>query len=341
MVTWEVIKTQIVIVNMNRLYKRPMFRRGGSAEGGITSGLGRPGYAKDGAVKELTTRDRMLQAVGATPRGQNFNDFLINFGLDLGSRSPQGNILQTAAASAKDPYSKFAKANQSEQNLLRQVGLEAEGIDIKNEQDIASTLADQKFKGSQLDKKIQAEIDLQEIAKGDSLQAQIDNEIATLLDPQNSVYNNYNTAKNAATWKYKTSTEYKDRNLGGLLSSKQSAEPKERNKKAKALGRKNGRGTIVYDPFMNIVYEVGKNEENDWVFLEVVTGDAPTRTGISTVDNPIEKTIYEKMTGKKAKPYTYEDMQKNTDETTQKIVDTITTPVDLQNIDTSNIRKYR
>ena len=47
------------------------------------------------------------------------------------------------------------------------------------------------------------------------------------------------------------------------------------------------------------------------------------------------------MTGKKAKPYTYEDMQKNTDETTQKIVDTITTPVDLQNIDTSNIRKYR
>ena len=69
--------------------------------------------------------------------------------------------------------------------------------------------------------------------------------------------------------------------------------------------------------------------------------NAPTRTGISTLDNPIEKTIYEKMTGKKAKPYTYEDMQKNTDETTQKIVDTITTPVDLQNIDTSNIRKYR
>ena len=37
---------------MNRLYKRPMFRRGGSAEGGITSGLQSPrqGYAEPGTV---------------------------------------------------------------------------------------------------------------------------------------------------------------------------------------------------------------------------------------------------------------------------------------------------
>ena len=38
-----------------------MFRKGGSAEGGITSGLGRPGYAEDGAVKELTTEEKILQ----------------------------------------------------------------------------------------------------------------------------------------------------------------------------------------------------------------------------------------------------------------------------------------
>ena len=38
---------------MNNLYKRPMFRKGGSAEGGITSGLQapRPGYRWTGAMR--------------------------------------------------------------------------------------------------------------------------------------------------------------------------------------------------------------------------------------------------------------------------------------------------
>ena len=41
----------------NNLYKRPMFRKGGSAEGGITSGLKRQGYAM---VLELL--NKMIQA---------------------------------------------------------------------------------------------------------------------------------------------------------------------------------------------------------------------------------------------------------------------------------------
>ena len=95
---------------MNRLYKRPMFRRGGSTGGGITSGLQRPGY---NVGKRVT--DVMGEMRSAMPRRnsrQNFNNFLIDFGLDLGSRSPQGNILQTAAASAKDPFKTYT-ANQA------------------------------------------------------------------------------------------------------------------------------------------------------------------------------------------------------------------------------------
>ena len=127
---------------MNNLYKRPMFRKGGSAEGGITSGLGRPGYAENGSVEELTTKEKLLQSMGAQPSKQNFNDFLINFGLNMASNAPSGNIFQTAAAQAKDPYADFSKANQAEQNLLRQVGLEAGTIDLKteNEKDAAKAL---------------------------------------------------------------------------------------------------------------------------------------------------------------------------------------------------------
>ena len=321
---------------MNRLYKRPMFRRGGSAEGGITSGLGRPGYAKDGAVKELTTRDRMLQAVGATPRGQNFNDFLINFGLDLGSRSPQGNILQTAAASAKDPYSKFAKANQAEQNLLRQVGLEAEGIDIKNEQNIASTLADQQFKGSQLDKNIQAQKDLYELQQGENLTALIKQRAQESI--AEGKFNNYNAATNEATWTYKTSEEYKDRVIGGVITEKQSNSAKTQAKFAKDQGKKNGVGKIYYDPYKNQVLEIAI--VNSEYILRPVGGTEVVDTTTAVVEDK-DKSFYEQMTGKESKPYTYEDYKKSTDETTQKIIDTVTIPVDLQDIDTSNIRKYR
>ncbi len=39
---------------MNNLYKRPMFRKGGSAEGGITSGLQSPrqGYDNGGTSRQ-------------------------------------------------------------------------------------------------------------------------------------------------------------------------------------------------------------------------------------------------------------------------------------------------
>ena len=44
-ISWDLIETEQI--NMNNLYKRPMFRKGGSAQGGITSGLQAPrqGYA--------------------------------------------------------------------------------------------------------------------------------------------------------------------------------------------------------------------------------------------------------------------------------------------------------
>ena len=38
---------------MNKIMKRPMFRKGGSAGEGITSGLQRPGYANGKTVEEI------------------------------------------------------------------------------------------------------------------------------------------------------------------------------------------------------------------------------------------------------------------------------------------------
>ena len=111
---------------MNRTLKRPMFRMGGSAAEGITSGLDKP---KRGLVDEpgkysqppldlpdlLTkTREQMTpeniaayQPFMQRPQGEALNRFLINFGLDLASRPPTGRgfsgLIGTAASAAKAP----------------------------------------------------------------------------------------------------------------------------------------------------------------------------------------------------------------------------------------------
>lgn len=104
-----------------------MFRKGGSTGEGITSGLQSPrqGYNtnEDNTVKQndlskVKFRDANLQQLLDMSKQYGFKappmapdnslrDFKIDFGLDLVSRSPSGNIFQTAGQSAKEPFSNF------------------------------------------------------------------------------------------------------------------------------------------------------------------------------------------------------------------------------------------
>ena len=91
---------------MNRILKRPMFRKGGSTNG-IMTGLERPGYQVGGLTEEdlmgLAKTSSNIAKEMYPQRPVDINKFLINFGLDLVSRSPQGGLLSTAATAAKAP----------------------------------------------------------------------------------------------------------------------------------------------------------------------------------------------------------------------------------------------
>jgi len=109
---------------MSRFLHRPMFRRGGSAGEGITSGL-RQGYNRGRVVNpggyqgdEEFNLNKYITEAPELPKSQSRSDFLINFGLDLATRSPQGNILQTAAASAREPFKQFQQQT-SQEDLLK------------------------------------------------------------------------------------------------------------------------------------------------------------------------------------------------------------------------------
>ena len=110
-----------------------MFRKGGSAEGGITSGL-RQGYntnqdnlVQQNDLSKINLKDMNMQQIQnlansfyperRDPRpSRRFNDFLINFGLDIATRPASGNIFSDIAASAKDPFSQF-QATRTAENL--------------------------------------------------------------------------------------------------------------------------------------------------------------------------------------------------------------------------------
>ena len=96
----------------NRILRRPMFRMGGSANEGITSGLDKPrqGYSIGDTVR--AQRDVINQLA---PRSNtSFNDFLINTGLDLASRPASGNIFAQVATSAKEPFQQMQQQKATE-----------------------------------------------------------------------------------------------------------------------------------------------------------------------------------------------------------------------------------
>jgi len=102
-----------------------MFRLGGPANEGITSGLGRQGYATAGSVEDVQRRKELLRAgVGQAP-DRSLSEFMIDFGLDIASREPSGSIFSTAAAAAKEPFQKYKASKAARTGFEQQIGLSA------------------------------------------------------------------------------------------------------------------------------------------------------------------------------------------------------------------------
>jgi len=114
---------------MNRILKRPMFRRGGSAGTGITSGLDKPRqeYSIGNRVTEgidpyISDVEKVFQARDVVPNFGGLTPgtlpgFLTSFGLNLASATPTGTgfggLIATAAGAAKEPFKDFTQAQMA------------------------------------------------------------------------------------------------------------------------------------------------------------------------------------------------------------------------------------
>ena len=151
---------------MNRILKRPMFRMGGSTREEFNKGIitdlekryvkeeeekangGRIGYDNGGGVEPINRSESIRRRVGTyrdlydeLPNVQSplasgsLNNFLINFGLDLASRSPQGGLISTAALSAKKPFEQFQTSVTQEDAEQRALNRAILGDAIEAESD--------------------------------------------------------------------------------------------------------------------------------------------------------------------------------------------------------------
>ena len=134
---------------MNRTLKRPMFRIGGSAGTGITSGLDKPRarYANG------TTLERLQKATDAVPNNRNLSQFLTTFGLDLLSRPPSGGFFSTVAQAAQQPTQTLFDNLNRERELQRQLALSAEQSDIEFEREKELAEIERKNKREAIEKK--------------------------------------------------------------------------------------------------------------------------------------------------------------------------------------------
>jgi hypothetical protein len=125
---------------MNRILKRPMFRIGGSTGTGITSGLDKP--------QQMAKGGRIGYANGTMPNFQfgGLPGFLTQFGLNLLSTPPQGNIFSTAATAARDPF-----------NMLQ--AQQTTALKTASDRAFARELAaeEREFEEGQLEKKLAAQ----------------------------------------------------------------------------------------------------------------------------------------------------------------------------------------
>ena len=102
---------------MSRVLKRPMFKMGGSTENvGIMNGM-RNRFENGGSVEEVLKELDKRAPAPSFDRSQ----FLTDFGLNLLATPPQGNIFQTAAVAARDPFARFQQNRAASAANRRQI----------------------------------------------------------------------------------------------------------------------------------------------------------------------------------------------------------------------------
>ena len=216
---------------MNRILKRPMFRRGGSADG-ITSGL-------DQKPRQEYSRGTMPDfQLGGVP------GFLTGFGLNLLAEPPRGNIFQTAALAARDPFNQLQKFQTAQ--AIRDEDIAREDKKLAEGRAFTESMTDKEIdaKAAETDKLIESRERIAAMRADDKLSVQ---ELAKsyLGDYDGDLNKATNKARFFLEVRPKLKEEVGDTQIGGIIEFDPTDDPKAA--KRFAQQNKNKIGKVFYN----------------------------------------------------------------------------------------------
>jgi hypothetical protein len=145
---------------MSRVFRRPMFRKGGNVGEGIMTGI-RDNYENGGAAERIT---KAMQSV-PTQSFDPLTQFLIQGGLNLASQPSTGGVLSDIATAAKEPTAQLFQGLSERDKLAREIAVAGAQLDIEQDlklqemqQQANLKLLEQQFKAAEGDRDRQNKI---------------------------------------------------------------------------------------------------------------------------------------------------------------------------------------
>ena len=116
---------------MSRIFKRPMFRKGGTTGGGIMDNVVERGqYAESNAkdIKGLSISDKinLVESLGGpdTGLGDPLTQFLLQVGPNIATQTGKGGIIPNILEASKAPVSDLITAQRARKKTRQAIGLE-------------------------------------------------------------------------------------------------------------------------------------------------------------------------------------------------------------------------
>jgi len=113
---------------MSRVFRRPMFRKGGNVGEGIMTGI-RDNYENGGAAERITKAMESVPTQSFDPLTQ----FLIQGGLNLASQPSTGGVLSDIATAAKEPTAQLFQGLSERDKLAREIAVAGAQLDIEQD----------------------------------------------------------------------------------------------------------------------------------------------------------------------------------------------------------------
>ena len=262
---------------MSRLLKRPMFRKGGSTNEGIMSGMQRENFAEKGMSDEMSQRTRDIVGQIEAQAGNDYGydpltAFLLSYGPKLAKATPTGKgvsgFLTTASGAAEEPLKEMIRQKAEEAKTKRNIRTGAAQIAIE-----------QIGKEKLLEKELAGKMAIAQL-KTDTTDTEVKN-LAVKLLPQYG--NDFSRASEAAKYHLviqpKLSQKYGLSQIGGLIEQDLS-DPKIAQNFVKA--NKNKIGKVFYDINTGQIKKLSKDASGNIGFIVIDSLTSPATKEAAT-----------------------------------------------------------